>query len=105
MMAETQLKAALVRALPEKLGMSHYGNAAWKADRWPDHWSIVTPHEWLAIVGMVEDGLTNDQWDEAQAFIRTNICTSGNYSDNNRLVARAPWPVRAQALADIGAIA
>jgi hypothetical protein len=96
---EDQLKAALVRALPE-----HLSNDTYTAlnDEQIYCWSgmgyaTVTPREWPAIVGMVEDELTDKQTWQVEDWIVEN-------SDAHRAPLTAKWTIRSTALADIGAI-
>ena len=95
---DDQLKAALVRALPEKL--------YWPPNRTCPYWisgDAVTPHEWPAIVAMVEEGLTEDQkWDERGTVF--NICYKQHGGKCPYPTMFASWQTRALALADIGAI-
>lgn len=98
---EDQLKAALVRALPEKLE-SHTNDEALPYYSWREQFDgqtnvFVTPHEWPAIVGMVEDRLTDEQ--------KTDYIRAVNKGDfSYRRLTFAKWQTRAAALADIGAI-
>jgi hypothetical protein len=64
---EEQLKAALVRALPDVL----HGSLAMELGKtepvpykvwWLQDRREVTPYEWEHITHMVEDGLTEEQW-------------------------------------------
>lgn len=112
---EDQLKAALVRALPDKI------KGPWPTCGqmfWIDTNLEVTPHEWPAIVGMVEEGLTElqDRYNygvtlahlvlkEENAYFNEGEETEPNLNGFGFFaLVTLPWPVRAQALADIGAI-
>jgi len=58
---EEQLKAALVRALPDKLRIrkaSQYGQT--ESCVWKENDYKVTQYEWPYIVSLVEDGLTDE---------------------------------------------
>ena len=102
---EQQLKSALVRALPERLEYNVAGDLIlWKMAHSP----VVTPHEWPAIVQMVEDKLTDVEWDRYDSARHFHL--SRKYGFNlaeNRLHFMRVFSgqeFRAQALADIGAI-
>jgi len=116
---EQQLKSALVRALPEKLTAHHDDcrcllcSAYLPAEPrpyyvWGKDGDLVTPHEWPAIVGMVEDRLTDVEWDRYDSARHFHL--SRKYGFNlaeNRLHFMRVFSgqeFRAQALADIGAI-
>lgn len=114
---EEQLKSALVRALPEKLRTTEIidGNgirALFKQLRtvhvWVGDGSVVTPHEWPAIVGMVEDGLMDEQiWQVESLVVDYHVAPNAFplFSRSEVIKSRrAKWTTRAQALADIGAI-
>lgn len=94
---EEQLQAALVRALPEKLGID--GGAFWKDYSMRN----VTPHEWPAIVDLVKDGLTEEQWLEWERAMASLLKSRGS-TPLTIAIAKAKWQTRAQALTDIGAI-
>lgn len=100
---EDQLKNALVRALPDSLFIDvDYG--ASNIPRWTD-FQFVTPHEWPAIVGMIEDRLMDEQWHNYRDAVR--LITLGGVrliSQYAKCDLSAKWQTRAQALADIGAI-
>ncbi len=99
---EDQLKAALVRALPKKLeiqrcipsGVHYYWIHDFKEGK---AYNLVTPHEWPAIVWMVEDMLTLEQRVDYSNRLG-KLC--GTVMEK----IYAKWPTRAQALAEIGVI-
>jgi len=106
MTTESQLKAALVQALPEKLKSPRViytpaptdGNPTWLDS---GHW--VTPHEWLAVVGMVEERLQDGPFENyVKTLKELYLDKSHEFSSDGSIVAT--WEERAQALADIGAI-
>jgi hypothetical protein len=98
---EEQLKRALVDALPDKLTYHQFFRiVGWK---WENR--SVTPHEWPAIVGMIEDRLMDEQWHNYRDTVR--LITLGGVrliSQYAKCDLSAKWQTRAQALADIGAI-
>ena len=110
---EPQLQSALVRALPDKLESDIIRHRAVLSVWWllPDGTGDrpVTPHEWPAIVGMVEDGLTQDETSDQYlaywtALEQRSKCTNYDLAGEARKVISAKWQTRAAALADIGAI-
>lgn len=106
---EEQLKRALVRALPDKLGIdTDFHNAAYWKSQVNECSYYVTPHEWPAIVQLVEDNLTYEQRKKYPALVWRNENVQHLIStlpaEVRAVCIFAKWPVRAQALADIGAI-
>ena len=102
---EDQLKAALVRVLLKKLIEDYVAEFDHQGVWWCETGKEVTPHEWPAIVGMVEDGLTKDQqWKYLYALAQPATHPFELYYDEVFNHVTAKWPIRAQALADIGAI-
>ena len=110
---ESQLQAALVRALPEKLTHdADFNRFHWLEGDGKVVWPVVTPHEWPAIVGMVEDGLTEFQCgkygDALQEAVNYHcVGVVSGYDHQLKSLAKitcAKWQHRAAALADIGAI-
>jgi len=109
---EDQLKRALARALPEKLWSHEYFDHStqpcrigtffkWRSADGTRLVDLVTPHEWASIVGMVEDGLTDDQSLEYRKELQDKF----PFSLHSPTVAIcAKWKTRAAALAVIGAI-
>lgn len=103
---EKQLKDALVRALPDRLtNKTGFGSVMWHPK---EMGSLVTDHEWPAIVGMVEDGLTDEQWKNQWLDA---IAECGGFDmkmpwDYTGVIGvqRLKWQTRAQALAEIDAI-
>jgi len=98
---EEQLKAALVRALPDKLRIrkaSQYGQT--ESCVWKENDYKVTQYEWPYIVSLVEDGLTDEQ---KIAYLGA-VAPKEDRKFYLCSILLAKWPARAQALADIGAI-
>lgn len=95
---EEQLQSALVLALPKKLYMEFA--PCWKTG------GIVRETEWPAIVGMVEDGLTDEQiWQVESLVVDYHVAPNAFplFSRSEVIKSRrAKWTIRAQALADIG---
>lgn len=96
---DKQLQTALVAALPDRLEIYPLTTGAkWKAESASKTGYLVTPHEWSAIVQMVEDGLVEN----------------GNYNSTEYAVAISQqqmhdpkhfyptWQQRTQALVSIG---
>ena len=100
---EHPVKAALIRALPDKviarLPFSCVGcrrTIEWRHENYP-----VTPHEWPAIVGMVEDKLNEA---DKEKYVHHLHKGSNKINVAAWHCAFAKWMQRAQAIADIGAI-
>ena len=91
---EEQLKRALVEVLPERIALTKVRSLAFWIDN--DDQPYVTPHEWPAIVGMVEDKLSEDQL----------ICYAHKLSVASFALQKqsivAKWQIRTEALINIG---
>ena len=99
---EEQLQRALVEALPEKIYIRHNAkHCVLPPYLWVGEFRSVTPYEWPAIVGMVEETLGVYQMHD---YTQRLAQGSQTYSEGAAMVCKAKWPIRAQALADIGAI-
>ena len=104
MKTEEQLKAALVRELPEILELitPDFGEMYFQ---WAVSQVFVTKYEWPRIVQLVEEKLKDEQKGNYTMKLFGYLTT---WWDLNELeifrLATASWQVRAQSLADIGVI-
>lgn len=105
---EAQLQAGLARALPGAICSAPTGSGIRPEPCY--YWLIgpareVDDQHWYAIVGMVEDGLIDvDHFRFRCAMNRILEYGGAHPSETGRSCLSAKWPIRAQALADIGAI-
>lgn len=100
---EEQLKAALVRALPNELIAIGKPTLCWVNEAWP---YPIRKTEWPAIVGMVEDGLTDEQFAKYESA--RHLCIESKYGHDLTDIEFARiyngQEFRKEALADIRAI-
>jgi len=99
---EQQLQIALTRALPEQLGVK--GSTICWNNEFVWGGAAVTEHEWPAIVGMVEESLTQIEWMHYLRHLAMLVREPKQSEIQIQQYMLASWQVRAQALTDLGAI-